>query len=153
MDDIRQKLVISQDSFLGLRNIEAILSKKWIQHRKLGAYRIVGLEKRLLWGALWAMPSRATEKLALFSQRRLGIGAAAEDGSFRNILFCLQPGEQAPTSPWSFHLHSLRAVTGHWRAAADSRTCQERQPENISISILQILCDPLPEGILGFVVS
>lgn len=52
MDDIRQKLVISQDSFLGLRNIEAILSKKWIQHRKLGAYRIVGLEKRLLWGAL-----------------------------------------------------------------------------------------------------
>lgn len=84
----------------------------------IGCLQNCWLGEEALMGSALGNAEPSHREVGVVSQRRLSIGAAAEDGSFRNILFCLQPGEQAPTSPWSFHLHSLRAVTGHWRAAA-----------------------------------
>lgn len=53
----------------------------------------------------------------------------------------------------AFICTATEPVAGHWHAAADSHTCQERQPENIfHIYFANLVC-PFAIGILGLVVS
>lgn len=55
--------------------------------------------------------------------------------------------------PGAFICTATELVTGHWHDAADSHTCQERQPENIFYLCFVNLECPFAIGILGLVVS
>lgn len=102
-----------------------------------------GLEKRLSWGELWARQSRTSKQVGtVLTDEGQHLEMLMLEMAASGIASCVCSLEnRQPLHYGTFIYTATELVTGHWHAAADSHSCQERQPEDgLHLSLLCKSC-------------